>query len=123
MDKRHHSRLPVDSQGSVRFNLGGHLHEAIAITDLGVDGCCIQAPLEMGVLLKRHPVLMNWQLLGANLPDERITARVVWVEQGGRSYGSKLRTGVQFQKAPANYANSILRYVAMRSGGLPTDAH
>lgn len=123
MDKRHHSRLPVESQGSVRFKLGGHLHEAIGIADLGVDGCCIQAPLELGVLLKRRPLLMSWQLLGTNLPEESITARVVWVEHGGRSHGDKLRVGVQFQQAPPGYASSILRYEVLRTDGPPRDAH
>lgn len=123
MDNRHHSRIPVDPRGSVRFKLGGHIHEAIAIADLGVDGCCIQAPLGLGALLKDHPLLLDWQFVGAPLPRESITARVVWVEPGGRSRGNGLRTGVQFQKAPASYGNSILRYVAMQAKGPATDAH
>ena len=123
MDKRHHSRIPVDPRGSVRFKLGGHVQEAIPLADLGVNGCCIQVPLGLGPIMKEHPILEEWQLLGTDLPSGSITARVIWVEPGGRSRGSDLRAGVQFQKAPASYANSLLRYVARQSDGSPTDAH
>ena len=123
MDKRHHSRQPVNPQGSVRFKLGGHVHEAIAIADLGVMGCGFRAPLGLGPLLKEHPLLLDWQFVGTQLPSESITARVVWVEPGGRSRGGQLRAGVQFEKAPANYTTSILRYLGRKSGGTPTGAH
>ena len=123
MDKRLHSRVPVDPQASARFKLGGHVQEAIPITDLGVNGCCIRVPLGLGALMKEHPVLKEWQLLGTHLPAGSITARVVWVEPGGRSRGGDLRTGIQFQKAPASYAHSLLRYISMEAGGSSTDAH
>jgi PilZ domain len=111
VENRHHSRVSVDPQCRVQFQLRGEPYRNIPVSDLGADGCRVQIPIQsIGGLSDESP-LERFELLHPALPSAPIKAKVVWVHAEGHPKTGFIASGVQFMDAPAGYTRKLAEFV------------
>ena len=120
MDKRLHTRIPVESQCKARFQLGGQSYNNITVSNLGADGCCIQVPSKTVSALDDKATLEGWELVHPSLPHGTIKGKVVWCHGKDQAKTEYIETGVQFMDAPAGYTKDLDRYVTTLAKSNPS---
>ena len=111
VDMRHYSRVSVEPQCKVRFQLGGQVYNNIAVSNLGQDGCCLTGSSQSLGGLDDKALLEGWEFINPGLPKGSINAKVVWVRRQERDPAGTITTGVQFMDAPTGYARKVGKYV------------
>lgn len=121
MDKRQHPRVTLESQCKANFHLGGTAYNDIIVSNLGVDGCCLQMPPQAMAELTNRSTLEGWELIHPSLPSDPIQAKVVWSHPDVQARKGFIETGIQFVNAPANYKRDLDRYVTNMSKSYPPE--
>jgi hypothetical protein len=111
MDKRLHSRAPLEHRCRARFQLGDRQFSNIPVSNLGQDGCCIQVPAEAVGGLRHLTLLEGWKFINPVLPREAIKAKVVWVQGRDHARNHFLECGIKFLDAPMTYTRRLASYV------------
>ena len=111
MENRHHSRVSVEPQCRVQFQLRGEAYRNIPVADLGADGCRIQIPIHSVGGLSEESLLERFELIHPALPSAPVKAKVVWVHGEDLPKTGFIASGVRFMDAPDAYTRRLAEYV------------
>ncbi len=115
MDKRQTYRVPLIPPCKARFEWCGRSYSGITVADVGVNGCCIHAPLRWSDDFIEFPLLERWEFISPSLPKGSTRAQVVWIAPQDGMPGGGMDMGIQFLHPPAGFTNLLFRFVTLRS--------
>ena len=112
MEKRKYSRTSLITNFNTQFRLGGQDYTRIQVSNIGAHGCCVRLPVASAAYLKGRPVLENMILMHSDAKKYSLKGRVAWFDDGMKSNGKWIETGVEFLETPRDCAQEISDYVA-----------
>ena len=102
MEKRKYFRTSLKRDYTAQFRLDGQTHDRIKVSNIGIQGCCLQLPAASSQRLSEKPVLGNFVLFH----DARkfaLKGRIVWHDRRGEG----MTAGMAFLDVPSDCIRAI----------------
>jgi hypothetical protein len=100
MEKRLSDRTPLSQDYDGQVYLGGRTFAHVAVTDLGIHGCCLRLPAGAAEHLRDHALLEDLQLARPHSGPYVLKARIAWHARPWFGGSRWVRAGVQFLETP-----------------------
>lgn len=112
MDHRTSERTILSQDYRGQLFLGGRTYADLALTDVGLRGCCLRLPVSAAEHLRDHATLDDLQLSRPHSGPYFVKARVAWHGRPRFGGGGWIRAGVQFLETPAACDRELRERVA-----------
>jgi hypothetical protein len=112
MEKRKQTRAFLD-QGLCKATLHGDElpRQVLDVSNLGVDGCCVEIPIGHPMTRVRHRQQINLELIQPWLPSTTLPGEVCWLKEAHTWGKASVRAGIRFLGLAESYAEDLTRVV------------
>jgi hypothetical protein len=112
MDKRNSERTALSQDFLGQVYLDGRTYSDLAVTDVGVHGCCLRMPASAAEHVRDQTVIEDLQLSRPHSGPYFLKARIAWHGRPRFGGGKWLRAGLQFLETPVACDRELRERVA-----------